>query len=280
MKITNLKLYLHTKVVHSEEMEKNSALSPGELEAKIIELNLKLKSKNDEIDLLYQTNTKIIRKLNHNLKNPVGVILSFSEMMIEDLELYTPEKLTKHLQIINNSANFSIELLNNVSKFTRLRLPGTRFIFSNKNFIEIIEAVLNEFEEVALKTAISIKRVFPDKAIILALDEDEIKEAIRNIINNAFRYSTSNTTVTISVKENTDTVELIITDEGIGISEKDIPAVLTEFHVVNTYSEDRQKCVGLGLTLANKIVERHKGQITISSTLGKGSSFKIILPKN
>lgn len=262
------------------KFNKKSAAYIEELEDKIIDLNLILKRKDTELASIHQENIKVIRKLNHNLKNPIGVVLSFSEMMIEDLEIYTPEKLTKHLHIIKNSATFSLQLLTNVSKFTRLRLPEIHFIFSKNNLIEIVDAVLNEFKEVELKSNISIKRVFPKKAIFLGLDEAEFKEAIRNIISNAFRYSKSDSTITITIKENTDTIETIITDEGIGISEEDLPTVLNEFYVVNTYSENKQKCIGLGLAIANKIVELHKGKITVSSTLGKGSNFKIVLPKN
>ena len=64
-----------------------------------------------------------------------------------------------------------------------------------------------------------------------------------------------------------------------GISEKDIPAIFNEFYVVNTYSNDKVKCIGLGLPIANKIVKKHQGKIIVESELEKGSVFTIIIPK-
>ncbi|MDO9276688.1 MAG: hypothetical protein Q7T92_14240, partial [Lutibacter sp.] len=90
---------------------KNSDKYIQELEEKIIDLSLKLKSKTNEIKAADETTSKILGKLTHNLKNPVGVIFSFSEMMLEDLANYSTEKLEKHLQIIKNSATFSLALL-------------------------------------------------------------------------------------------------------------------------------------------------------------------------
>jgi signal transduction histidine kinase len=74
-------------------------------------------------------------------------------------------------------------------------------------------------------------------------------------------------------------VETTITDQGIGISEADLPHIFEEFYVVNTYSEDKQKCIGLGLAIAKKIMELHKGNIDVNSIFEKASSFKLILPK-
>ena len=145
--------------------DKNSAAYIKELEDKIIDLNFRLKNTTRELSSEGETHRQIFRKLVHNLKNPVGVIHSFSEIMLEDLESYTTEKLTKHLQIIKNSADFSIQLLNNIAKFIRLRSPDTHFIFSNKNYIEIVDTILNEFNDEKLKTNISIKRVFPKNAV-------------------------------------------------------------------------------------------------------------------
>lgn len=260
--------------------EKNSKEYIQQLEEKIIDLSLKLKSKAGEIKAAEESTTKILGKLTHNLKNPVGVIFSFSEMMLEDLEEYSIEKLEKHLQIIKNSAIFSLALLDTISKYSRVQSPNFVLKTQRRNYTELLSALLNEYKLQTFKKNIGLEINFPPNDIFLIIDEAEITQALNVVLNNALRYSKENSTITVSVSEQKNKTETTITDEGIGISETDLPHIFEEFYVINTYSEDKQKCIGLGLAIAKKIVEHHKGEISVSSTLEKGSCFKIILPNS
>lgn len=257
----------------------NSETYINELENKIVDLTLQLKGETRQLNSVRESNKKAIGKLIHNLKNPVGVIFSFSDMILEDLEEYTPEKLKKHLHIINNSASFSLQLLTTVAKYSQLQSPDLTYSFKSLNYTELVNTITNEFNTMSVEKNIYIERVFLENPILLTVDATEISIALRNIINNAFRYSNNNTTIKITIKENLNTVETIVFDEGIGISEENLTAVFNEFFVVNTYSEDKQKCIGLGLSIANNIIRDHKGAISIKSILNKGTEIKITLPK-
>lgn len=260
--------------------EKNSEKYIQELEEKIIDLSFKLKGKTKEIKAAEETTAKILGKLTHNLKNPVGVIFSFSEMILEDLEDYTTEKLEKHLQIIKNSATFSLALLDTVSKYSRVQSPNFVLKSQRLNYTELLAAILNAFKAEASKKNIVMEVHIPANDIFLTLDEAEITQALNAILNNALRYSNENSTISIAVKELKNTVETTITDQGIGISETDLPHIFEEFYVVNTYDADKQKCIGLGLAIAKKIVEHHKGELSAKSTLGIGTIVEFAIPIN
>ncbi|MDP3944769.1 MAG: HAMP domain-containing sensor histidine kinase [Lutibacter sp.] len=259
--------------------EENSEKYIPALEEKIIDLSLKLKSKSNELNAVVETNSKILGKLTHNLKNPVGVIFSFSEMMLEDLEDYSIEKLGKHIQIIKNSATFSLAFLDTVSKYTRVQSPNFTLKTEQVNYVELVKSLINDFRTKASEKNIGLEVNVPSNDIFLTLDRNEISQALSAVLNNAMRYSNENSTIKITVEELKNTVETTITDQGIGISEADLPHIFEEFYVVNTYSEDKQKCIGLGLAIAKKIMELHKGKIEVNSIFEKGSSFKLILPK-
>lgn len=251
-----------------------------ELEEKIIDLSLKLKSKSNELNAAIETNSKILGKLTHNLKNPVGVIFSFSEMMLEDIEDYSIEKLGKHLQIIKNSATFSLAFLDTISKYARVQSPNFILKTERLNYSELVNGLINDFRAKTTEKNIGLEVNIPSNDIFLTLDKGEITQAISAVLNNALRYSNENSTVAISVEELKNTVETTIADQGIGISETDLPHIFEEFYVVNTYSDDKQKCIGLGLAIAKKIIDFHNGKILVKSILEKGSDFKIMLPKN
>lgn len=261
------------------EVNKSDEAYINELEDKIVDLSLRLKSTTNKLSSVSENHKNMIGKLAHNLKNPVGVIFSFSDMILEDLEEYTTEKLQKHLQIINKSANFSIQLLGMVAKYSQLQSLDFKYAFKPTNYINLVTSVLNEFTDLASKKNCTIATNIPSSTINLTIDESEISLAIRNIISNALRYSKNNSTITITVKELENTIETTITDEGIGISEEHLPQIFNDFFVVNTYSENKQKCIGLGLSIAQIIVKHHKGEILAESNLDGGSTFKVILPK-
>lgn len=259
---------------------KNSKDYIQELEEKVMDLSLKVKSKSNELNTAIETNTKILGKLTHNIKNPIGVIFSFSEMMLEDLEDYSTEKLGKHLQIIKNSATFSLAFLDTVSKYTRVNSPNFILKTEHINYSELVNGLINEFREKASEKNIDLEVNVPSNDIFLTLDKAEITQALSEVLNNALRYSNENSTISIDIKDLENTVETTITDQGIGISETDLPHIFEEFYVVNTYSDDKQKCIGLGLAIAKKIIDFHNGKILVKSILEKGSDFKITLPKN
>lgn len=251
-----------------------------DLEEKIVDLSLQLKSKSNELNSVVETNKKTIGKLVHNLKNPVGVIFSFSDMIMGSLEDYTTEKLAKHIDIIKNSADFSIKMLNTIAVYSQVNTPNREVNLKRINYLEVINNLLKEFESISIQKTITIKKDFSENEICLNIDESELTIALRNILNNAFRYSGNNTSLKITIKDNLNSIETTISDEGIGISEENLPHIFNEFFVVNTYSDDKQKCIGLGLTIAKKIIQYFKGNITVLSTIDKGSSFCVYLPKS
>jgi len=251
-----------------------------DLEEKIIDLSLQLKSKSNELNTIVETNRKTIGKLVHNLKNPVGVVFSFSDMILGSIEDYSSDKLSNHVEIIKNSADFSIKMLNTIAVYSQVNKPNREVNLKSINYLEIINNLINEFEPISRERNIIIEKDFPENEVTLIIDESELAIALRNILNNAFRYSSNNTTIKISIKDTLDSIETIISDEGIGISEENLPHIFDEFFVVNTYSNDKQKCIGLGLTISKKIIQYFKGDITVLSTIEKGSSFCVRLPKN
>lgn len=251
----------------------------SDLEEKIVDLSFKLKNKTSELEKQAELNSLVFKKLVHNLKNPVGIAFSFSEMMLQDFRNYTDEKSEKHLSIINNSSKFSIDLLNSFAFFSRYQLPDLKFHFLEQNFIVFINKVIGKIKPLAKEAGISINCNIPDSMAPIIFDETELGIAITNVLHNAIRYSNSNTSITIIVLESSKNVDVTIIDEGMGISEDNIHQVFNEFFVVNTYSADGKKCIGLGLPIARKIIEMHQGKITILSELEKGTKVCITIPK-
>ena len=100
-----------------------------------------------------------------------------------------------------------------------------------------------------------------------------------NVVQNAIKYTQPGGEVKISIQEKEDTVLLTIQDNGIGISEDDLPLIFNRFYRVDKARSRQERGTGLGLSICKFIVDAHEGDIEIGSKLGEGTKFKISLPK-
>ncbi|REE83488.1 phospho-acceptor domain-containing protein [Lutibacter oceani] len=262
------------------KIEDNSNNYTNQLEDKIVELSVQLKVVSNKLKVVNNQNDKLISVLTHNLKNPIGIVYSFSDMILEDTENYDTEKLQKHLQIINNSSQYAIELLNSFSSFQRIKSQHVEYDFQLKNYTEVLNNVINNFNELVQAKNIEFVKNISAEPIILNIDEEKIGLALKNIINNAIRFSNENSKIKIEVVKNNNTINTIISDEGIGILESDLSKIFNEFFVVNTYDVNNKKCIGLGLSIAEKIIKQHAGEISVESIFNKGTTITITLPIN
>jgi len=248
------------------------------LEEKIVELSLQLKGLKNELNCIHCENHKHIKNIVHNLKNPIGVSYSFSEMLEEGGMEISSEKRKKYVDIIKNSSDYSLKLLNSIGELNRLKSPKFRLNKKPTNYNDLVNKLINQFNEDQTAENISLKE-FSNNTILLNIDEEEITKVINLILNNACRYSQNKTLIRVTIHETDTTVETEIIDNGIGISDNNLDTIFDKFSAVNTYSENGQKCVGLGLSIAKKIIQLHNGQISVHSNFGSGSTFKFILPK-
>jgi signal transduction histidine kinase len=139
---------------------------------------------------------------------------------------------------------------------------------------ETLKATIKSMEK--LYTDAVFKFINSDKKLAIEADEVMIKQLLGILLENAAKYTTSDKKITIKVKKTSENIKLSITDNGIGIKEADLPHIFDRFWRAET--SRHQKGLGLGLSLANTIVNLHNGKIEVQSKVGKGSTFEITLP--
>jgi signal transduction histidine kinase len=113
----------------------------------------------------------------------------------------------------------------------------------------------------------------------LRLDADKIEQALSNLLGNAIEHSMAGSTVTIRLKDTGEQVLFCVQDSGPGIAADEMHHLFSPFSKTSTTKTAGEKSTGLGLTIARKIVEAHQGEIRAESTVGRGTTFYINLPK-
>ena len=132
---------------------------------------------------------------------------------------------------------------------------------------------------IAAKRNITIYLQVNDNADLVTLDPRKLKQVLYNLLSNAVKFSHEEGVVKLAIGlDAQDQLQILIKDSGIGIKSEDLPRIFREFEQLEAGASRRFSGTGLGLALTKKIIELHKGSITVESEFGKGSTFSITLP--
>lgn len=211
----------------------------------------------------------------HEINNPLGTILLYASMLKKDLEkIYNDDQRTEDLELIVEEANRCKNIVANLLNFAR----QGKLNLKEFDLTETLREVLKPFTINPAYRQIEFKFEIADNNYAIVGDEDQLKQVFINIIKNAcdamIDSSKKELNVYLSIEQNNVKVE--IADTGNGIPKENQGKVFTPFFTTKSLG----KGTGLGLAISYGIIKMHKGNINFTSEIGKGTAFKVMLPKN
>lgn len=219
----------------------------------------------------------LINNITHEFKTPISTIAiaceALNEPELSDKRSFL-EKYTSMIKYENNRLkNLVDNLLNTaVSENDQIKLKK-----SEVDITELIREVIKSFDEKLGEKNGEIKFDQNEKITVKG-DEFHLMNIFSNLIDNAVKYCETNPKIEISVRNNKDSISVIIKDNGIGMSKKNISEIFNPFYRVPTGNIHNVKGYGIGLNYVKKYVEAHNGKVSVESKLGKGSTFEVRLP--
>jgi hemerythrin-like metal-binding protein len=208
----------------------------------------------------------------HDLRLPLNIILSYSELLPETTDTNESKKYSK---LIHQAGESIVEMLNNQLELSKSNSTDTEVkkeIVDINNFFDLTVSLFKiKADEKNVKLTSKIDKNVPDRIIT---DRSLLKRIIYNLTSNAIKF-TENGSVILSVKTNKDKILFSVSDTGRGISKENKDTIFKSFYQVEESDKENQSGVGLGLAVTKSILKRMKGDIEVSSELGKGSSFTI-----
>lgn len=266
-----------TKLVHYNEEEMilvimNDITEQEEQRKALIEKNKHLKELNKQ-------KNQLLGIAAHDLRNPLAVINSFSEILAEGIYDLTQEKLKEILNVIYNSSKFTLQLLNDILDYSKIESGTLELKKVKLNYEHFVKENIYQNEVLAAKKNISLTLSALNNTIQLDFDSRRMDQVLNNLIGNAIKYSYPGSCIRINITEDTDFLITTVEDNGQGIPEKDLPHLFEPFRQASVKTTNNEKSTGLGLAIVKKIVEAHNGEVSVSSSVGKGSRFSFSLPK-
>jgi PAS domain S-box-containing protein len=224
---------------------------------------------------------KFFSIIGHDLRGPIGNILSFTEILIEDFKKYSPEKIERLLRITHSSARKTFLLLNNLLDWSSSQADIIKIYHEKVNLKSSIEKVIDLYQETIDSKNIKIDNSF-NKDITIITDDNLVSTVFRNLISNAVKYTNEGGLIKIYYLEKFEnnikkSIQIIVEDNGIGINSSKINNLFKIDKSPSTKGTNGEQGTGLGLILSKEFIEKIGGIITVESEVGKGSKFIVTL---
>ncbi|MCF8259969.1 MAG: response regulator [Melioribacteraceae bacterium] len=240
--------------------------------------NTKLQKEKDDINEVNTAKDKFISIVSHDLRAPFTSLLGFTEILLNEPELPEEEK-REYLNYINDASHNQLHLINYLLDWSRLQSGKISVEARRIKVKSLISQISSYLSGTLIKKQIKFKMNIPDDLFLVA-DEKLITQVMTNLISNAAKFTHAGKSITVTADRfKKGMVEVVVSDEGIGISEENKNRIFKLEEKVSTSGTNGEKGTGLGLTLVKEIVEKHGGEIWFYSKLNEGSEFHITVPE-
>lgn len=239
----------------------------------------KLEDSENQRKKLMNDKERMMADISHDLKTPITSIQGYAKALSDGI--IVDEDKDKYIKIIYEKSKKLTELINIFHEYSKLEHPDFNLIFEKVDLSEYLRAYIALKYEDIVESGFNIEVDIPEEEMEIKIDKVQLQRVFDNILGNSIKHNEKGTNIYVSLKEKNDIYEIIIADDGKGIS-KDIANNIFEAFTVGDESRNSKQGSGLGLAIAKTIVNLHGGTIELEpESLKKFSTqFKIILKKN
>ena len=230
----------------------------------------------EKLQELNKAKDKFFSIISHDLKSPFNSILGFTEILKEQSSLLEDQEREQIFNSLYNSTRNTYNLLNNLLQYSKFQVGLVEFKPSPISLMQVVKENINILEGTALKKQIYLKNCLK-KDIVVSSDGEMLNSILRNLINNAIKFTKESGEISISALEENDFVKIRIKDTGVGMSAETLANLFKMDARKSTPGTNKEEGTGLGLLLVKEFVEKNGGQIFVESEVGRGSEFSFTL---
>lgn len=241
------------------------------------------KSTVTELQKLSDSKNAFIATVNHELRTPLTSIIGYIDIIREEEASRNSDYLNQYLNTLDRNAQILLNLVESMLTLSKIDGDKARIIQERVWINEVIDNAIFTMKPQANNSGVSIQLDADDEFFVEG-DGGQLLQVFINLIGNAVKFSPKDSTIKILIKAhiNADGLELVritLEDRGIGIPAEDIEHLFTRFFRANNAVSDHFQGTGLGLSIVSQVLERHQGQISLTSVEGEGTTFTVDLPR-
>jgi signal transduction histidine kinase len=237
-----------------------------------------IEDKSRQLEAASRHKSEFLANMSHELRTPLNAIIGFSEVLGERMFGELNEKQAEYTEDILSSGRHLLSLINEILDLSKVEAGRMELELATFDLPLAIDNARTFVRERATKHGINLDVTVDERLGDFVGDERKIKQILLNLLSNAVKFTPEGGQIGINAKQADGSVEISVSDTGIGISPEDQAKIFEEFRQVGGDYAHKTEGTGLGLTLAKKFVELHGGKIWVESEVGKGSTFTFSLP--
>ncbi len=241
----------------------------------------------DRLQALDRQKTDFLSTVSHELRTPLTSIRGYVELL-EDEAADLPPHVGRVLDVIGRNVNRLGGLIEDLLTLGRIESGAVRFETRTFDVAAAAESVVRALAPQAARAQVNVTLSVPPEPVELDGDETQIERVLLNLANNAVKFTPAGGLVCIEVDPITHTdeygntqpwVRIRVTDTGIGIPEVDQANLFNRFYRASNAVQNQIPGTGLGLSIVRRIVDAHRGQVTLTSEPGRGTQFGVVIPR-
>ncbi|MBC8212995.1 MAG: PAS domain-containing protein [Gammaproteobacteria bacterium] len=226
-----------------------------------------------------QRQGEFVAQIAHELKTPLNVLSMYSESLLDD-ELVSEKHRIEAANVIHDEVERLSSLIQNLLSITKYELGGLLIERQRVRILDFLQDVFDNLIKSDRVKGVRFEIDLPREMSALFIDKALMRIAINNLMTNAIKYNKPGGLVTLEARESEHYIDISVLDEGYGISQQDQQHIFDKFFRSEDNNIREQTGHGLGLSLTQQIVQLHQGELSVKSTLGTGSQFRIRLDKD
>lgn len=253
--------------------------SYSSMERKVDERTAELLIARDAADAANQAKSIFLANMSHELRTPLNAIIGFSQMLEKRVFGGLNDKQMEYVQDIHTSGHHLLSLINDILDLAKVEAGRMDLNLSQFDVPSTLECTLILVKEKAAGHSITLTLDVDRQLNVFIGDQRKFKQILLNLLSNAMKFTPDGGRVSVSAKRKDGSMEVSVSDTGLGIAAENQAAIFEEFRQVSDGKAEKSEGTGLGLAITKKFVELHGGRIWVESSPGKGSTFTFSLPE-
>jgi signal transduction histidine kinase len=233
--------------------------------------------KSRQLEAASRHKSEFLANMSHELRTPLNAIIGFSEVLNARMFGELNDKQAEYLMDIHASGTHLLSLINDILDLSKIEAGRMELERSDFSLPSAIDSALTLVRERATRRGVTLRAAIHDGIGEVSGDERKIRQVLLNLLSNAIKFTPEGGRIEVKAVPEDGSVDVSVSDSGVGIAPEDHEAVFEEFRQVGA-SAAKQEGTGLGLALCRKFIELHGGKIWVTSALGMGSTFTFRIP--